>query len=313
MSNAVETMFYVKEVPWHGLGTRVEEALNSKEALEMAKLNWTVDATDVVVNGKVVPNYIANVRSSDKSVLGVVSDRYKVVQNVDAFEFTDAIIGNGEIDVKYETAGSLQNGKRVWMLAKMPNTTILGDEVNPYLVFTNTHDGSGSIKVAMTPIRVVCQNTLSLALNSAERVWSIKHMGNMESKMHEAQVTLGLAQNYVNGMEEMAQTLQDIKITDENLKDYINMAFPIPFGKGATDRKIANAEGLQNNFMSMYRSIDDVKKFGDTGWKLWNVASDMIGHMVSLRQTDTLAENRFINLVDGNKTLQATQDFILRI
>lgn len=313
MSANVETMMYVKEKPWHGQGIRVEEALNSKEALQMAGLDWTVDPKKVIVNNMVVPNYIANVRSSDEKVLGIVSDRYKVVQNIDAFEFTDAIIGNGEIDIKYESAGSLANGKKVWMLARMPKTTILGDDVEPFMVFTNSHDGSGSIKVAMTPIRVVCQNTLTLALSKAERMWTVKHMGNMESKMHEAQLTLGLAQNYMGNMEEMAELMQQITITDDTLKEYLNLAFPIPFGKNATDRKISNTNYMRDNFMMKYNSIEDVKKFGETGWKLWNVASDIIGHETSLRQTRTLSENRFMNLVDGNKTLQSTQEFIFKI
>jgi phage/plasmid-like protein (TIGR03299 family) len=162
MSANVETMFYVKEKPWHGLGERVEDALNSKQALEKAGLDWKVLQKKVFVDGYSVPQYKANVRSSDGKVLGIVSDKYKIVQNVDAFEFTDNIIGNGEIEVKYETAGSLASGKKIWLLAKMPTTTILGDDVEPYMVFTNTHDGSGSIRVAMTPVRVVCQNTLTM-------------------------------------------------------------------------------------------------------------------------------------------------------
>lgn len=313
MSANVETMVYVKEVPWHGIGRRVEEALTSKEALEMAQLDWTVDQKKVVVDGLSVPQYKANVRSSDNKVLGIVSDRYKIVQNIDAFEFTDAIIGNGDVEVKYECAGSLASGKRVWMLARMPKTTILGDDVEPFMVFTNSHDGSGAIKVAMTPIRVVCQNTLTMALNTTKRMWTTKHMGDMQSKMHEAQITLGLATDYVNGMEAMAETLQQVAITEEILKDFMNVAFPIPFGKLATDRKINNAIYMRDNFMAMYRNIEDVKKFGQSGWALYNVVSDFVGHMGTLRNTNSFAENRFISLVDGNKTLQSTQDFILRI
>ena len=109
------------------------------------------------------------IRSTDGSVLGIVSDRYKVVQNEDAFRFTDELLGEG---VTYETAGSLQYGRKVWMLARMPQRYIIaGDEIEPYLVIMNSHDGSSGVKVAMTPIRVVCQNTLNLALNSANRIW----------------------------------------------------------------------------------------------------------------------------------------------
>ena len=108
-----------------------------------------------------IEGYKANVRNTDQNVLGIVTDRYKVVQNDEAFKFTDDLLGAG---VRYETAGSLQDGKRIWLLAKLPQEYIIGGEqISPYLVFTNTHDGSGAIKVAVTPVRVVCSNTLNLA------------------------------------------------------------------------------------------------------------------------------------------------------
>ena len=158
----VETMFYVREKPWHGLGTRVETAPTSIDALVLAGLDWTVEQKNVYAeDGSLIPGYKVNTRSTDNAALGIVSDRYKVVQNEDAFQFTDDLLGVG---VTYETAGALQGGRKAWMLARMPHRYIIaGDEIAPYLVVMNSHDGSSGIKVAMTPIRVVCQNTLNLA------------------------------------------------------------------------------------------------------------------------------------------------------
>ena len=170
MSANVESMFYAgREKPWHGLGTQVEEAPTSADALRLAGLDWTVQRKPIqVCGGRKVDNFFANVRSSDGAVLGVVSDRYQVVQNAEAFAFTDALIG-GEGQVHYETAGSLMGGRKIWLLAKLPDTEIVGDKTEPYLCFSNTHDGSGAIRVCMTPIRVVCNNTLNIALNGAKR------------------------------------------------------------------------------------------------------------------------------------------------
>lgn len=158
----VESMFYVRQAPWHGLGKQVEQALSSEEALKEAGLDWTVVQRPIQTNNQMeIPGYKANIRDTDNRVLGVVTDRYKIVQNHEAFAFTDELLGEG---VRYETAGSIQNGKKVWLLARLPeNYIISGESISPYLVFSNSHDGSGSIKVAMTPIRVVCQNTLNLA------------------------------------------------------------------------------------------------------------------------------------------------------
>ena len=156
MAANVETMMYVREKPWHGLGVEVSEAPNSEDALRFAGLDWNVRQENVFNSrGGIIKGFKANVRDSDDSVLGVVGDRYKVVQNRDAFKFTDGLIGG---DVRYETAGSLRDGKQIWLLAKLPEQQIAGDAVEPYLCFTNAHDGSSGVRVCMTPVRVVCKN-----------------------------------------------------------------------------------------------------------------------------------------------------------
>ena len=184
MAANVESMFYVRETPWHGLGTRVMEAPDSEEALKLAGLNWKVRQEPIYTdNNLLIPGYKANVRDLDNKVLGVVTDRYKVVQNDEAFAFTDGLLGEG---VRYETAGSLLDGRKVWILARMPREFIInGEQISPYLVFSNTHDGSGAIKVAVTPIRVVCNNTLNLALSTARRSWSMIHTGDIQGKMED--------------------------------------------------------------------------------------------------------------------------------
>ena len=171
MAANVETMFYTRVAPWHGLGIRVESALSSQEALQASGLDWNVVQRPIMTSAyEPIPGYKANIRDIDNKILGVVSDRYRVVQNAEAFAFTDALLGEG---VKYETAGSLQEGRRIWLLAKLPDKYIIeGEQIEPYLVFSSSHDGSGAIKVAMTPVRVVCQNTLNMALSSAKRIWS---------------------------------------------------------------------------------------------------------------------------------------------
>lgn len=122
MSANVETMFYVRETPWHGLGTKVLEAPDSKEALIAAGLDWNVIQEPIYTEeNEPISGYKANIRDSDRRVLGVVTERYKVVQNREAFAFTDELLGQG---VRYETAGSLQDGKKVWLLAHMPHEVV---------------------------------------------------------------------------------------------------------------------------------------------------------------------------------------------
>lgn len=299
MAANVESMFYVREVPWHGLGTMVEKAPTSADALHMAELDWRVEQTPVFTDSGIeIPGYKANRRNTDGSILGIVSDRYKIVQNVDAFEFTDEIVGETDDGVvTYETAGSLAGGKRIWLLAKMPTKKVLDDDVDPFMVFTNSHDGTGAIRIAMTPIRVVCQNTLSMALNSAKRQWSTKHVGDMQSKLEEAKLCLQLADNYMVNLDIEADKLANAKLYQEQIEEILNEMFTVD--DNASDRKKQNVQQFKNNFWTVY-NMPDIAKFEDSAWKAVNAMSDVITHAAPQRNTATYNENRWGKIMDGH-------------
>ena len=297
MAANVETMMYVREKPWHGLGTRVEEAPTSADALRLAGLDWTVDRHDVhLPTGAVIPNYKANVRSSDGAVLGVVSDQYKIVQNVDAFAFTDALIG-GDVPVRYDTAGSLRSGRKIWLLAKLPDTEIVGDKTEPYLCFSNTHDGSGAIRVCMTPVRVVCNNTLNIALSGAKRAWSVRHTGDIQAKLHEARMCLDMANKYMDKLAVYADHLANKTIKDEEIAKILDEMFPI--AEDSTDREKQNATKARTEYMICYFA-PDIAKFKGTAWGALNAMSDMVGHNAPRRQTANYWENNWGRIMDGH-------------
>ena len=298
MAANVETMMYVREKPWHGLGTEVSEAPTSADALRLAGLDWEVLQKNIqVCGGSKIDNYKANIRSTDGAVLGVVSDSYKIVQNADAFSFTDELIGG---DVRYETAGSLRGGKKIWLLAKMPERKIAGDAVEPYLCFSNTHDGTGAIRVCMTPIRVVCNNTLNLALNTAKRQWSARHMGNIEQKMQEARMCLQLADAYMDGLGDYADKLANKTINDEELDKILNEMFPVE--ENDSERKKTMAKKAKDEFMVCYWR-PDIAQFLNTAWGVVNAMSDMVSHSEPLRNTANYRENNWGRIMDGHKML----------
>ena len=299
MSANVETMFSVRQVPWHGLGTIVKEAPTSADALRFAGLDWTVDQTPVYTDAGIeIPGYKANRRSSDNSILGIVSDRYRIVQNTEAFEFTDAIVGETENGVvKYETAGSLNGGKKIWLLAKMPTQKILDDDVEPYMCFSNTHDGSGAIRICMTPIRVVCANTLSMALNTAKRQWSTKHMGDMQSKLEEAKLCLQLADKYMRGLDEEADRLANAILYREQIDEILNELFPVE--DDASERKKRNVQAMKDDFYVAY-FMPDILKFGESAYRAVNAMSDVVTHATPKRNTASYAENRWGRIMDGD-------------
>ena len=297
MPALVESMFSVRETPWHGLGTIVQEAPTSADALRLAGLDWTVNQNPVFTEGGFeIPNYKANVRSSDNTVLGIVTDRYKVVQNAEAFAFTDSIIDTG--NVLYETAGSLRNGKTIWMLARMPETNILGDKFDPYMCFTNSHDGSGAVKVCMTPIRVVCNNTLNMALANASRCWSTKHIGDISSKLEEAKHTLIMANNYMKKLDEEADKLANQKISEDEIAKILNELFPVNEDKD-NDRKKNNAEEAKNQIMICYMA-PDIAKFIGTKYGFLNAVSDWCGHATPARNTASYKSNNWGRIMNGH-------------
>lgn len=295
MSANVETMFSVREVPWHNLGRVVQDAPTSADALHMAGLDWKVNPAPIFDQyGNKIPNFVANTRSSDNSVLGIVTDRYQVVQNEEAFSFTDALLGEG---VKYETAGSLNHGKKVWMLAKMPETKILDDAFVPYLCFSSSHDGTGAIKVAITPIRVVCQNTLNIALKQASRMWSTKHVGDINYKMEEAQRTLQMASHYMTNLTTEAEELVKKNLTTGEINDLIEQLFPI--NDQESIRKQGNITDLRD-LLQGAMNAPDIAGFRNTQWGFINAVTDMVGHSAPKRMTSTFVEKRFDKIVEGH-------------
>lgn len=302
MAANVETMMYVREKPWHGLGVRVEEAPNSADALRIAGLDWRVEQTPVYTDaGILIPGYKANRRDTDGNILGIVSDRYKIVQNHEAFEFTDAIVGETENGiVTYETAGSLCGGKKIWLLAQMPTTKVLGDDVEPYMCFTNSHDGTGAIRIAMTPIRVVCQNTLNMALNGAKRQWSTKHIGNMESKLQEAKLCLQLANDYMVNLDIEADKLANARLYEEQIEEILDAMFPVD--EDASERKKTNIIQFKSAFWRAY-NMPDIAQFKDSAWKAVNAMSDVVTHSTPQRNTATYNENRWGKIMDGHVML----------
>lgn len=308
MAIFAETM-YDRTKAWEGLGTDVKEAANSADALKLAGLDWTVEQRPVFLgnSSSPIPNYKANVRDKDNKVLGIVTDRYQIVQNTEAFSFTDSLIGG---DVRYETAGSLKGGKRIWLLAKMPTARVAGDDVDPYLCFTNTHDGSGSVKVCVTPVRIWCMNTLNLALRTAKRSWSMKHVGALELKLREARMTLELADRYMLALDEEAERLANVTVTDEKLEKILNEMFPLK--EDATDRQKDTVKAAKDEIMIAY-FMPDIAKFRGTAWGVVNAVADMVDHSKPQRNTQNYRENNWGRIMDGHHLLDMVTEKVMAL
>lgn len=308
MAANVETMFSVREKPWHGIGTVVQDAPCSREAVQLAGLDWLVSQKDVFTDtGVQIPGYKANIRSTDQSVLGVVSDRYQIVQNEDAFAFTDGLLGEG---VTYETAGSLQGGRRTFILARLPERFIIaGDEIMPYFVIMNSHDGSCSIKAAMTPVRVVCQNTLNLALKTAKRTWTARHTSNIMDRIDDARTTLQFAEKYMAELGKGVDSLVHKKLTDRKVMEFLSEFFPVTEDMSAAQKK--NNLILLNDMKARYFDAPDLQDTGRNGYRFINAVADFATHADPIRRTKNYKENLFLKTVEGNPLTDKAYQMVL--
>lgn len=230
------------------------------------------------------------------------------MQNSNAFDFTDSLLDND--DVKYETAGSLKHGKTIWLLAKLPSTKILDDEVTPYMCFTNTHDGTGAVKVFMTPVRIVCSNTLNLALEGAKRMWSARHIGNIDGKLAEAKETLGLAKHYMDTLTEEADILVNKNISDTQIFSIVKDIFPI--NDDMSDRQKSNIKLNRENLLRCYEA-DDIKKFRNTQYGFINAVTDFVGHTSPNRLTSSYQENNWGKIMNGHPIVDKAYELLKAI
>lgn len=307
MAHEVETMFSTRVTPWHGLGNVVSEAPDSKTALQVAGLDWKVRQKDVYTKeGFYIPGYKLNYRDSDFQQLGIVTDRYKVVQNMDAFRFTDELLGAG---VKYETAGSLQGGRRTWILAKLPEQYIIaGDKITPYLLVMNSHDDTSSIKVCMTPVRVVCSNTLNLALSTAKRMWQTKHTENIMDRMDDAKETLLFAHSYMSELGRTIDRLNQTRMSDKKVIEYMQTFFPVGVEQSDIQRK--NNGKLLEDLKRRYFDAPDLQHVGKNAYRFINAVSDFATHAEPIRRTKNYGENLFIKTVEGNPMIDRAYQMV---
>lgn len=296
----VETMFDARKTPWAGLGKEISNAVTSKDAMELAGLDWNVIQTDIIseATGEKIAGFKANIRDVDQKPLGIVSNRYKIVQNEEAFAFTDALLGEG---VTYETAGALQSGRKVWMLARLEGRMITDEKIDPFLVFTNSHDGKGAVRVAITPIRVWCQNTLNLALKDASRQWVCKHTGRIDEKLAEAKYTLNNTERYLKALEEEFGKMKLKKMDTDKVRKFVNTLLPI--SERDSERKINGIIDMRNELMMRYLNAPDLQVLEPSAYRFINAVSDFATHKNPLRNSSYFQENMFMKTVEGNELI----------
>jgi phage/plasmid-like protein (TIGR03299 family) len=292
-----DNLFYTQNtrtLAWSGLGTAINNASSSAEAINVAGLDWEVKQSSVqwldeagMGTLRTEDSFRVNYREDTGNLLGVVTKRYRVVQNAEAFSFVDHLLGEG---INIETVGSLKGGRATWMLAKMPEQKILRDDFAPYLLLLNSHDGSRALTVAMTPIRIACFNTVNVALAEAKQKWSFRHTRNVRSRMEMAQRTMGLAGTYMDALAKRSEQLAATKMSRLDFERYIEALFPLS-GNEVSDRRM---EEKIERFRECY-AAPDVANFTGSAYGFLLATADFASHRPV--KNDRQREAKFVNAV----------------
>lgn len=292
--------FSAREVAWHKLGTVTEGALTAEQALETAFLNWEVIKSEQSISTQVPKSpksdKLVTITDPDKFMtyryhpktgvadpLGVVGNRYTPVQNAEAFSFLNTIAD--ESGAVFETAGAIDNGRKVFMTMKMPEDVLIGgkDAINMYLMAWNTHDGTSSFNVLVTPVRVVCQNTLSAAIKSAQHKFAIRHTSSAQGKIQAAREALKVTFKYQEAFQIQAEKLFAQSMTDKEFQKIVEKAFPLD--KTDSQRAQTMATNAQSALLGLWKAPTQAN-IKNTAWAAYNAFVEYSDWARPVRGTD---------------------------
>jgi phage/plasmid-like protein (TIGR03299 family) len=289
---AGERIYVDRTTTWHAIGKSVEECKNMEQVLKASGLDYIVTKEPVYnfdgVNFAQIPNRFITTRS-DGHTYDVVSDKYEVIQNRDAFDFVNYM---GE-EFKFEKAAETASGM-VYIIGKLPDVNILGDAFTPHVIFRNGFDGKVKITAAISPLRMVCQNQFNFAFKNAANATTIRHVRNAESKLAEARETLRLSADYMEQLNLMAEHFAGMKMSKDRLERVVKYLFPIPEDTAINAFKRKNLEDNRAAFLKAHEAEDNAN-FRGTAWGLVNAYTDFITHKEPAGKRDNRFEGKFVN------------------
>lgn len=283
MAHQVENMFSVKQVPWHKLGHVIQQAPTIEEGIKLAGLDWKVRMEKMRLADGRIMNSQAVIRETDNKVLGEVGSKYHPIQNEKAFAFFEPFIKSGEVSL--ETAGSLDGGRKIWVLAQLnrsPMEIVKGDPVLKYLLMTNRHDGWASGQVGFNPVRVVCANTLAAALNASEAsMLRVRHTAGVEIGLEKIRDSINMANQQFEATGEMYKAMTRYGVNTADLKQYVRLVFyPNVTEQEITERQQTRLNMLTENITKLFETGlgNDLVGVRGTMWGLYNGVTQYLGH-----------------------------------
>lgn len=301
-----DKMVSVKEKPWHNLGIVLEDYVDKESIINISGLNYNVHKESLQTSsGLVIPNKVGLI-TDDNLCVGLCSEGYQVIQNSELFDYAELFTKQNNQEVKWETCGSLFNKKKVFIVIKLEDSSVLGDKVNNYFFITNSFDGSSSLIAGVSPIRVVCNNTLNIAINSASRSWSIRHSGDVDGKIKSVVSSIENTNVYLKEFAKNAEHMASQKIKFDTFLE--NFVRTMQQREVYTEKHIQEvALGIRN----IYENTQDLNNFKDTSWGVYNSVADFVSNTKPLRNTKTYNEKVLNNFfVNKSPIMNITQELL---
>ena len=298
-----DSMMYVGEEPWHGIGTKLNKPATAEEAITAAKLNYVVSMTPALYQNKKGYNKVEDRYFTIREDTGMylsdyaLSGNYKVIQNVEAFGFFDSVVGSKQ--AIYQTTGALGRGERIWILAKLPSEIVLKDDrINKFLLLTNSHDGKSTLKMYFTPVRVVCQNTLIMSQKDSKGGISIRHRGDIKSKIQVAQEVLGIAKNYYNNLEKEILAMMGFQMDTKLVDSYYSGLLKIKNDGEDSTRLLNQKDAMLLKFD--HGKGNDNPKIRHSLWAAYNGVTEYVDHFKTIRNVEKNPSGRLEDIWFGN-------------
>lgn len=318
MAHLLEKMAYYGETPWHGLGHRTNQAMTMEEAITLGGLDFPVEKRAIALAdcGTVCPENYAIVRTdrTKNHILGIVGSDYTPLQNVEMFNFFDPFVSRKEAMI--HTVGSLKHGRKIWVLAQLPGEIVVKgqDVTNKYLLIANSHDGSGAVRIKFTPIRVVCNNTLTAALRSdMANTFSIRHTKNVAQAVADASRVMGIANSYYEEFQQAAARMADTSLKSEDVKSFLDRCFAKEI-KAIEEKDSTRSKNIMAQVYELAETGQGTEIPGVRGtvWGAFNAVTEFVDHGRNYRNGESRLENVWFS-GQGQATKQRAMELALEL
>lgn len=277
----------IRTATWTNIGYDIRKATNVEEALKLSHLDYTVEKVPCfLADGTPIPGAFCTKKENSLETFGVVGKEFSIIQNIEGFDFINALVGEGLTFLK---AG--ENRKMVWIIGQLPTIEVLGDEVTPHVIFQNSHGGNTTLKATIAPLRIICQNQFNLTFRKADNKISLRHTSSIKERLHTAETVLAQNSIYLAEFKKKAEEMASAKVSKAKVDSFLDTIFEVKADFNPTQTK--NIEEKRARFLAAYQAEDN-QNFIGTQWGLVNAYTDYVTHKPLKKDTSTALENHFI-------------------